>query len=91
MVVRVKVTQDHIARGLRNNSSLCTIALALEEATGHAAIVSLYSAFLLPATPLKIFRLPDEVSIFIHRFDVGFSVQPFEFEVETEGITIGDA
>lgn len=82
--MKIKVTEKHIANGLRDDCTNCAVALAMKEAlpkfnqiyvgtrgaTGHSRG---WIAFHKP--------LPEEVTEFIISFDRGESVEPFEFEL----------
>lgn len=73
----IRVTQEHIDKGIRNDVCLCPVALALKSAgicepyvTGDEIEVG--SASYSP---------PEKVTNFIFKFDAGESVRPFKFSV----------
>lgn len=68
--MKIKVTQDHIDRGVRRGLLDCPIALAFGEQPD------------LNTRDFLCSHLPIEAVIFIGKFDAGKSVQPFEFEWE---------
>lgn len=77
----IRVTQDHIDRGLKMDACQCPTALALIEATGNTnpgAVVVSHNAFWLGA---QKFITPPAVAEFIRKFDHNMTVEPFEFEI----------
>ena len=78
--MRVIVKQEHIDKGLPYECTVCPIALALQEYTGQQWQVQVCTAY-SPRTPTTYYRLPPEASRFIHAFDKGEPVAPFEFDL----------
>lgn len=85
--MRVKVTQDHIDRGVRREPCLCPIALALKDLgvdkpNVHFTFVrweewgadGIFERLCLP-------NLPAGARKFVKLFDEGESVKPFEFDL----------
>ena len=71
--MKVKVTQEHINKGLKGSSCYCPIALAI----GPNCVVQ-YSHITIGN---KEYRTPQAVFEFLHAFDNGLPVKPFEFEL----------
>lgn len=77
--MRIKVTQDHIDQGERNNSEGCPVFLALHDVFGdRVSSVNGESACIDGAE----INLPAKVFDFVRRFDRKKDVIPFEFELE---------
>lgn len=82
-LVLISVTEDDIKNGKRMDSKFCPIALACKrtEMFGeHGVRVDHFKLF-KRGSCLK-YRLPFVAKAFIHRFDAGRNVEPFEFEVD---------
>lgn len=87
--IQVKVTEDDIRGGKREDAKGCPIALALGRVfPGREIVVFSYEAWvchevngeLLRKIPLKF----DAVK-FVMDFDAGYEVHPFEFPIEFDG------
>lgn len=80
--MRVQVTQDDIAHGTRKNACKCPVARALMRQTAN----SFWSV-----SPSRMscdnrhYTSPKSVVQFIHDFDRGRPVKPFEFELDCDG------
>lgn len=82
----VKVTHDHICKGVRGRLSACPVALALNDTPGY----TLYGRALVPGISaqavadtgeiMAMDSLPEEVTDWINRFDASGYVEPMEFE-----------
>jgi hypothetical protein len=89
----VKVTDKHIKAGVERDCVLCPVALAVADAVdaagaiglpGSSAYADLYLISVrVPGSeaPIWYASAPPEVEAFIHRFDGGETVEPFEFEL----------
>ena len=81
--MRVKVTQDHIDRGLRSHTRCCPLALALQSATGNIYICVGSSLVWDTNKPGEIYgHISTRAEHFVEDFDNGEPVVPFEFELE---------
>lgn len=76
--MRIDVTQYDIDNGIRCDSKLCPVAIALRRTTGRICEAG--------ASLLWIGNYgcdqPDDVKNFINNFDGGRAVEPFSFELE---------
>jgi hypothetical protein len=81
--LKLKVTQDHINRGVRNNCWHCPIALAFKE-LGLSTTVGRTEVCYEDIDSFYTLPLPAEATQFTFNFDAGFAVQPFECEVEID-------
>jgi hypothetical protein len=75
--MQIRVTQEHIDRGLRCSPGRCPVALALRSTLNKSVNVGKREAFIGDA----IVKLPDAAKIFIHNFDERLPVKPFEFDL----------
>ena len=91
--MRIKVTQECIESGSKGSrSKSCPVAMAMSVAGLYSPSVGLsmswWGRVRRDAATGRRFRsgcdIPPEVSEFIHRFDRGKSVEPFEFELEAD-------
>ena len=93
--MKIKVTQEHIHNGRRLSPSSCAVALAIAEQTGAKLVtvgkneVTLWPNGLattesIHPAPYHDARLPNEVGMFIEKFDSEKPVDPFEFELAYE-------
>lgn len=82
--MKVTVTQDHINNGKPNSHLYCPIALAIKSIEGVlASAVSCTKASVISNdTYATLYTLPTEAQNFIHYFDRGWKVTPFEFEMK---------
>lgn len=88
--MKIQVTEDDIARGIKSDCKFCPIAIAVKRATHQRIGVFVQSHavyFLRPDVMQKPFHasyLPLEVENWINDFDEGKKeMQPIEFELET--------
>lgn len=78
----VHITEAMIRQGRIMACAGCPVALALRQATGQVWIVCEEEAEAWGAD--EVIGLPAEATRFIRRFDAGFPVHPFEFEIDLE-------
>lgn len=76
--MKIKVTQEHIDKGVVSNCNRCPVALAVQEALANDS-ATVGSSFI--HTGIKSIEMPEEVYNFVHDFDAFLSVKPFEFEL----------
>ena len=77
--MRVKVEQSHIDSGVAVSACRCPIANALRDATGEQDISVCSKWFVIDGYTVR--DIPPEASAFVHGFDLGNPVEPFEFEL----------
>ena len=81
----IRVTQEHITKGVMGDIFRCPVALALCEQGGYEPgdLTVNYSEIVAPLGDRDIAAgLPAEAAEFIGLFDDGESVQPFEFRLD---------
>jgi hypothetical protein len=84
--MKIKVTQDHIDRGVRRKPEFCPVALACKDAGFHHASVGLGSIELMKGDGPEIYvDTPDEINDFICAFDSSKPVAPFEVDLPLDG------
>lgn len=87
MKMTIKVTSEHIAKGLINNCEECPIAQSILE-MGFDAIDVNYCTIKFSENDMRssqyIAPTPDEVSDFMRAFDNSQKVEPFSFELEAD-------
>ena len=85
----IKVTQKHIdksnklfreAKGFCSRCYNCPIALALQEQVHPDCWNDFYSIHIPDSA--KLHPLPKEACDFVHKYDNGIKVAPFEFDLE---------
>ena len=87
MVMKIKVCQTHINKGLYDDLRNCPIALAIK---AHPTIKRLKckSSVMVECGSVDIrwiddnYELPIKARQFIHRFDAGKKVKPFSFQIK---------
>ena len=87
MVMKIKVCQTHIDNGIPHNIKSCPIALAIK---AHPTIKKLKDNLRVRVTEDSVtidntgprYSLPSRAKRFIGRFDEGFKVKPFSFEID---------
>ncbi len=79
----IKVTQEHIDQGKKGSRFKCPIGLAIKE-NPDMPYIQVTDAHVEIGYGIAIYVLPVEAQRFIHNFDEGFPVQPFEFELPLE-------
>jgi hypothetical protein len=77
--VKIKVTAEDIATGVRCDSDLCAVAQAIYRQT-RAGTASVGSDWI--AVDSRSYETPFEVAQFIDKFDDQEPVEPFEFELD---------
>lgn len=89
MKLKIKVTQEHISRGVRGRCHSCPIALAVREHGYQTPFVGVRNIYPYGVDmcgnfnlPFKIAHMPQTAVDFARNFDYGRQVEPFEFEVE---------
>ena len=82
--IRVRVTQEHINGGTRNDCGCCPVALALIDMLYECVRVDATHIEIRIGTSVRGFLTPLEVAIFVRKYDGGEEVEPFEFELELE-------
>ena len=88
----IRVTGEHIAKGIRNDVYSCPIALALKEQLGGEPCAA-YDRIYLGSTESRLARrgklfqwhMPRSGRRFMHRFDSGKPVKPFNFILRGSG------
>ena len=75
--MKIKVTKEHIDKGRKKSALSCPIALAIGDKYGLDASVGPESCVI----GYTICDLPKSVKKFIKLFDNGYSVEPFEFNI----------
>lgn len=78
-MITVKVTQEDIQTGAKDNCYRCPIALALNRALKKPVTCWTYTYTIHNIS----YTLPSVVSRFIVGFDGGDLVKPFEFQIES--------
>ena len=79
--MKIRVTEEHIRKGLPTDCEFCPVAIAVAEAYGvnHDQVsVDDDSIWVLGEGTAPS---PKEVLAFIEAFDEGYAVGPFEFEL----------
>lgn len=85
--MKVEVTQKHIDSGVKNNTCLCPIALAIRDKNKGNAIVTSHEvettsdSWTSDTLIVTRWLLPTKAMAFINKFDSNMSVEPFEFEL----------
>lgn len=80
--ITVKVTQEHIGAGVAESCRSCPVALALQDAGYPRAVVANFIFLDAHDPDSRLLRTPASVVRFVHRFDSGQTVEPFEFQLE---------
>lgn len=80
MLITVKVTQEHIDRGIPADCESCPVALALRDASPGPWSVGAYNADYMLSE--RRIRLPLTVTEWIYRFDGGYGGSPITFQLE---------
>ena len=89
---RIKVTQEHIDLGKPGICDHCPIALAVREMCDSPSLHVDVSPRAMeiwevehPEAPLLLGFLPEEAVRFVREFDLGYTVDPFEFDIDFLG------
>lgn len=77
--MRIKITQDHIDKGLKRDCHSCPIAWAITEVRHQSYVQVGTNDVRIDA---QVYQLPAKVSRFISNFDDGQPVKPFAFNLE---------
>jgi hypothetical protein len=84
--IDVTVTQEHIDKGMRNQCSICPVALAFRDVNNMRDVLVGESSCHVKLWHDQYFRnaatLPSVVSDRIRDFDSGLGMEPFEFSIE---------
>lgn len=84
--MRIDVTQDDIDKGLRNNCTLCPVALAIRRAIpGSDPWVDDHDISFPSRRMAPIDTPSSSVMEFMHTFDLGDFVAPFSFALDIPG------
>jgi len=80
----IQITQDDIKQGTVDNCDRCPIALAINRVLfvgHHAKVMGSISIYTYVHRRFTC-KTPDVAKQFINNFDLGNSVEPFEFDLE---------
>lgn len=81
-LVTIKVTQEHIDRGIKADCEFCPVALAAREVFNTNKLkVNYTSIHYTEDDEWDYARITEELDTFMHAFDVGNHVEPQEFIV----------
>jgi hypothetical protein len=80
----IKVTESHIKNGIKEDCNGCAIALALSEAGFIGIAVSDSDNIVCSGEVYRVCGMLDcnDFDSWIDQFDMGVTVNPFEFEIE---------
>jgi len=93
MVIEIEVTEQHIEQGEGGNCERCPIALAIHALIPCLALDVNPDVIVLKMNeggPWRTLTTPPAVAEFIGRFDGGYFVKPFSFELECEVFHVVD-
>ena len=91
--MKIRVTEDDIILGRRNSCRRCPVARAGQRATAGLVTVSIINIdglYLFRRRPsalgatMRDTPLPPDAAKFVHDFDEGLDVSPFEFDLTFE-------
>lgn len=84
--MKIKITNKHIKKGRKGEPRLCPIALAIKEQVKNIdrnTIMILYASANFAIKGKEVHKdLPKKATKFIHAFDSGEEVKPFEFNLK---------
>lgn len=82
--MKIEVTQEDIAAGIRGDSCKCPVALAIKRALGERYFVAVNNQGILVSNQDggRILRIPPRVNMFVRVFDFGMTPIPISFELE---------
>lgn len=86
-LLKIKVTEDDIAKGIRGDGASCPIARACKR-MGFEAVDAMPESISLSCPKTKADyrgRTPEPARRFMSAFDSKLKVSPFEFEIEITG------
>lgn len=85
----IHVTQSHIDRGCRCDGENCPVKHAITDATGIERVVVAEDFITFdPGIDGFSVRTPRAVAIWIRRYDQSEMVEPFEFDLDVEGLDV---
>lgn len=67
--IEIPITRDHINKGVRHKCGECPIALAVSEKFHGEVSVDVEAIVIQYEKSMKVFQVPIEAKVFIHRFD----------------------
>ncbi len=79
MQIKIRVTKEHITTGRPEEQTQCPVALAIRDQVGVWTPVYIDEDGIF--IPDKRCTTPASVECFISKFDKGFDVEPFEFNL----------
>jgi hypothetical protein len=82
MEIKVIVSQEDIAKGVKRDPDNCPIACAIKRMGYTDVSVAALGVYFWSGDTYYSLALPQEATIFITRFDKDFSVAPFSFNLE---------
>jgi hypothetical protein len=82
--VRIKVTQDDIKQGARDDCIRCPVALALNRACPGRGRVTVDNDSFYFDWESEVYVLPKKARDFIFDFDIGRAVRPIAFDIFVE-------
>jgi hypothetical protein len=79
--MKISVTQEHIEKGKRFSCFYCPVALAIRNKNFTEVLVNFEKLRIIDPTSRTVYYLPCSQSVkkFIHKFDLGKLVKPFNF------------
>ncbi len=80
--MKVSVTAEDIANGIRKNCRGCPVALATQRTYETAYVWVNTESITIDYQDPRIVKTPSDVKRFVLKFDAGEPVFPFEFELE---------
>lgn len=83
-MIKIQVTQEDIAKGKKSDSSCCPVALACLKTLNKTWSNVFEQLSLIEDGGMEIFAKRRQLEDFIHKFDAGEKVEPFEFELPDE-------
>ena len=90
--LHIKVTEQHISEGRAGDSALCPVALAIYDVVPESTSVIVHDSGLTTIDHdgyldniYHYWVTPGSAIQFIHDFDAGQAVKPFDFVADEEG------
>ena len=84
--MKIQVTQSDIDNGVIRDCKYCPIALALQRAYNNPGLRANQGTFYNDNPYTYLGAFPTKVIQFIEELDMGLKVEPFDFELEFEGL-----
>lgn len=84
----IRVTKQHIAKGLAHKCTSCPIALAMTDAGLSDVSVGSYDATYFRDGCFFRVQFPIAISNRIEQFDLGYEIEPFSFELNPKGFIV---